>query len=85
MKTSAKISIFLGILVIDLVFFTLVRQLLPESYEWTIVATSNATQIPLEVARSLFVIGGFIIALICTPIILYLAYCTIKQTGRREP
>jgi hypothetical protein len=84
MRTSTKISIFLCILIVDLAFFILARQLLPESYEWIIVTTSHATQISLETIRSLFVIGGFVIALICVPIILYFVYSAIRQSARRK-
>ena len=84
MRTSAKIPIFLSILIVDLAFFILVRQLFPEGYEWTVVTTSNATQISLETIRSLFVIGGFIIALICVPIILYFVYSAIRESARRK-
>ena len=84
MRTSAKISIFLCILIVDLALFILVRQLFPEGYEWTIVTTSNVTQISLQTIRSLSVIGGFIIALICVPIILYFVYSAIRESARRE-
>ncbi|HUW48122.1 MAG TPA: hypothetical protein VMW36_05195 [Patescibacteria group bacterium] len=84
MRALTKISIFLGILIVDLAFFIPVRQLFPEGYEWIIVTTSHATQISLETIRSLFVIGGFVLALICVLVILYFVYSAVRQSARRE-
>ena len=73
-----KISIFLCILTVDLVFFIIIKQFFLEGYEWIITTTSYYTQISLEVTRSLFVIGGFVIGLICVPVILYFIYNALK-------
>ena len=78
MRTLTKISIFLCILTVDLVFFIVIRQFFPEGYEWIIATTSYHTQLSLEVARSIFVIGGFVIVLICAPVILYFIYNALK-------
>ena len=80
LKTASKVSIFLTILIFDLVFFIVIRQFFPESYEWIIATTSYYTQISLEVTRSLFVIGGFVIVLICVPVILYFIYNAVKKS-----
>jgi hypothetical protein len=78
LRTVTKVSIFLGILMVDLVFFTAIRQFFPEGYEWIIATISYHAQISLEVTRSLFVIGGFVIGLICVPVILHCIYNTLK-------
>jgi hypothetical protein len=63
---------------VDLVFFIVIKQFFSEGYEWVVAATSYYTQISLEVTRSLFVIGGFIIGLICVAVILYFIYNALK-------
>jgi hypothetical protein len=80
LRASIKISIFLVPLVGDLLFFTVVRQYFPESYEWMISTISYYTQVPLEVTQSLFIITGFVIALICAPLILSFIYNSVKKT-----
>ena len=84
MRTLTKISIFLCILTVDLVFFIVIRQFFPEGYEWIVAATSYNTQFSLEVARSIFVIGGFVVVLICVPVILYFVYNALKARAGME-
>jgi hypothetical protein len=63
---------------VDLVFFIVIRQFFPEGYEWIVAATSYNTQVSLEVVRSIFVIGGFVVVLVCVPVILYFVYDALK-------
>jgi hypothetical protein len=74
-----KISIFLAILIVDLVFFIVIRQYFPEGYNWIIATTSYHTGISLETTRSLFIIAGFVVVLICVPVILYFIYNAVKK------
>lgn len=69
---------------VDLIFFIVVRQFFPEGYEWILVAISYNTQVSLEVARSIFVIVGFIVMLICVPLVLYFVYNALKVRARME-
>jgi len=66
--------------VADLVFFIVVKRSLPEWYEWIINSVSSHMRISLEVTRSLFVIAGFAIVLICVPVIFYFVYGAVKRT-----
>jgi len=82
LKTASKVSVFLTILIVDLVFFIVIRQYFPESYDWIIATTSYQTGISLEVTRSLFIIAGFVIVLICVPVTLYFIYKLVKKAAK---
>ena len=79
MRIIAKISILFSILMVDLIFFIVIRQYFPEGYDWIIATTSFHTHISVEATRTLFIIGGFIIALITVPVILYFIYNAVKK------
>jgi len=82
LRVLSKISIFLTILTVDLAFFIVIKQYFPESYDWIIATTSYQTGISLEITRSLFIIAGFVIVLICVPVILYFIYRLVEKVAK---
>jgi hypothetical protein len=83
MNPLTKISIFLGILTVDLVFFIPIRQFFREAYESVISSTSYYTHIPVETTTSLFVICGYVVALVCVLLVLYFIYSAVKTRAWR--
>lgn len=77
-----KFSIFLAIVIADLAFFIIVRQYFPEGYEWVIAGISYNANISVETARTLFMIGGFVIALICVPAMFYFIYNAVIKSQK---
>jgi hypothetical protein len=58
------------------------NQFFQESYESIITTMSFYTQASREVVKSLFVIAGFIVMLICVPMLLYLVYIEVKNAEK---
>jgi len=82
LKTAFKISIFLIILTVDLVFFIFIRQYFPEGYDGVIATASYLTGISVDIAGSLFLIVGFAVALLCVPVIFYFIYDSVKKASK---
>jgi len=82
LRTVSKISIFLVILMVDVVFFLVIKQYFPEGYDWIVATASYYTGISLEVTKSLFIIAGVAVVLICVPVIFHLIYNSVKKASK---
>jgi len=71
LKPKIKVSILFFILVIDVLFFTVIRNDLPWVYRFVVTS---------QVQEPWFIISGFIIAIICSSILLYVIYKEIKKS-----
>jgi hypothetical protein len=82
LRTAFKISIFLAILTVDLIFFIVLREYFPDGHDGVIATASYLTGISLDIIRPLFVIVGFAVVLICVSVIFYFIYDLVKKASK---
>lgn len=63
----------------DVLVFVVIRQALPDGYDWFVSTLSQSVGVSSDVAQAVLVISGFLVVLICILVILYLFYNILKQ------
>lgn len=71
LKQKIQISLLFLILVIDILFFTVIRNDFSSVYMYIVAS---------QFQESLFIIAGFIVAVMCSSMLLYIIYKGVKKS-----
>ena len=81
MRAIVKLSIFLGVLVADALFFVYVQQL-PDSYSWLTSSISNSLNVSVDATTSVILILGVLVAVACIVFILYFLHSFLRERSK---
>ncbi len=83
MKVVYKLLIPFSLLILVILFFTVIRFGLPEWYNDVVKILGTSLQVSVQIAEALILIGGFVILILLTLIILFILYGEAKEVVRR--